>query len=331
MQNKGSLKYYRNYPLSLVSTIGTGGRADFYVTPYDLQTLIAAVNEAEKHGKYIVIGNASNLIFDDRGFYGTVLSTVKIRALGVIRQPRNEEEKVLFSRVESEEFFYATCGTWLPSLSLAALNLGYSGFEGLCSIPATVGGAVCSNAGAFGCEISDNLVALQIYRPTLKKTEMIFRDSMLFSYRKSSVGKCGEIVLCAYFAVKKGSKTEIREKIEQNKRKRTESQPMGVKSAGSYFKKPDPSDGKICYRGKSAGELIDLCGMKGYKVGGAQVSGKHGNFIINATGLCRTADIKALARSVKRKVYAKCGIKLKEEVEYIPYSGKKSGKRKAKE
>ena len=68
-----------------------------------------------------------------------------------------------------------------------------------------------------------------------------------------------------------------------------------------------------------------------YKVGGAQVSGKHGNFIINATGLCRTADIKALARSVKRKVYAKCGIKLKEEVEYIPYSGKKSGKRKAKE
>ena len=315
----------------MVTTMGTGGRAEFYVTPYDIQTLVMTVREAGKYGRYKVIGNASNLIFDDRGFCGTVISTVKIRASGVLRQPRNAEESRIFAKTGARVLMYATCGTWLPSLSLAAKNLGYTGFEGLCSIPATVGGALYTNAGAFGCEISDNLAALSIYLPEIEKTGLIFRDEMTFSYRKSSVGKSGEIVLCAYFFVRDGNRSKILEKTEESKKKRAATQPIGVRSAGSYFKRPDPGEGKAAYRGKSAGELIELCGLKGCTVRGAQVSEKHGNFIINASGKSRSSDIITLARKVKKKVYEKCGVRLVEEVEYVPYGGAGKGNRKAKE
>lgn len=299
-QNKGILNYTENTPLSSVSSMGTGGKATFFVTPNTATALIDTVRSAESSGiYYTVIGNATNLLFSDLGFHGAVISTKRINTLCL-----------------NNGLIFAECGTPLPRLSHFALENAFSGFEGLVSIPATVGGALVSNAGAFGNEISDNLVSFSVYLPKTDAVEERTPKDFPFSYRKSHATDGGGIILSACFSKNNGDRGEISAKMVQNRERRRRSQPTGVKSVGSFFKKPDyigiNKDVSTMYYGKSAGELIELCGLKGKTVGGAAVSEKHAGFIINKNS-ATTNDVKKLACEVKLTVLQKTGVILTEE------------------
>ena len=291
-QSKGRLNYVKDRPLSAVSTFGIGGKAAFFVVPEDVPSakeILRLLHELNE--RYMVIGNASNILFSDLGFDGAIIST-----------------KSLCSVSDENGVFTAECGVTLPHLCAYCAKRGYSGFEGLCSIPATVGGALKMNAGAFGCEISNRLISLTVYSPKTDKTVTKTKEECGFSYRYSSVTSENEIILEARFDPKTGISADIYKKMEENRQRRAKTQPLGVKSAGSYFKKPSAE--------KSAGELIDICGLKGKRIGGATVSEKHGNFIINEKS-ARASDVLALATLVKETVFQKTGILLSEEVLYI--------------
>lgn len=320
MQNKGCLTFYEEHSLSLVSTFAIGGKARFFIMPHDEQTLIRTVSMARKAGRYEVIGNASNLLFDDRGFSGSIISTVKIKELSLIEKPSSPSEKRIFVREGDMGVIKASCGTMLPSLSEFCRKNSISGFSGLCSIPATVGGAICLNAGAYGGEISDELIAIEVYRPKSDEKLTLLVDRRDFSYRKSPICGSGDIVLSAYFAANSGDGTEISERIKKNKALRICTQPVGQKSAGSYFLRPNALEGKTEFCGKSAGEIIDMCGLKGMSVGEAMVSEKHAGFLVN-TGRATAKDVRRLAEKVKRVVYKKSMVRLIEEVEFVPYHG----------
>ena len=291
-QGKGCLKYVKDRPLSAVSTFGIGGNAAFFVVPRNIPSLKEILRILyEQKERYIVIGNASNLLFSDYGFDGAVIST-----------------KSLCSLREENGALIAECGVTLPRLSGYCAERGFAGFEGLCSIPATVGGAVRMNAGAFGCEISDKLIYVSVYSPESDKTVTKNKENCGFSYRHSLAAGENEVILEARFIPETGKTADILAKMDINRQKRAQNQPTGVRSAGSYFKKPKSE--------KSAGELIELCGLKGKRIGGAAISEKHGNFIINEKS-ARAKDVLALAKLVKETVFQKTGIILSEEVLYI--------------
>lgn len=307
-QDKGLLKYNKSFRLSDLSSIGTGGRAQIFVLPKSTEALISVIKKAESLGiGYSVIGNATNIIFSDSGFDGAIISTKLINRINM----------------QIKDVIYAECGVSLPRLSSFAAEHSFGGFEGLCSVPATVGGAISLNAGAFGNEISDRLISFKVYIPREDRVETRDKLKYQFSYRKSQATDGGAIILSALFEAIPADKSEILQRISKNREKRKLSQPTGVKSVGSYFKKPDYSvqkDVSPLYYGKSAGELIELCGLKGFSVGGASVSQKHANFLINTDGKASSEDVFLLAETVKRVVFERTGIKLFEEAERLPFS-----------
>lgn len=299
-QNNGCLNYKENLRLSSVSSIGTGGEASFFVTPFSSETLIKTVKSARDNGiAFTVIGNATNILFPDEGFDGAVISTRKMNAVSV-----------------KDGLILADCGVSLPKLSSLALENAFTGFEGLVSIPATVGGALVTNAGAYGCEIADSLLSFSVFLPESGEVKPRLPKDYPFSYRLSHATDGGAIILSAIFEGKPGTHSEISAKMSENREKRRASQPTGVKSVGSFFKKPDYATLNKSvspdYFGKSAGELIDLCGFKGMSVGGACVSEKHAGFLINL-GNATTADFLQLSEIIKRKVFEKTGVRLTEE------------------
>ena len=314
MQNKGSLNYSVRHPLYKSSTFGIGGKAKYFLLPKTEDALIETIKAAEKENiPYIVIGNASNLLFDDSGYCGAVISTVKMSGIFFIEEKHT-----------GRNLLFALCGAKLPVLSGKALQYGLRGFEGLCSIPATVGGALCSNAGAFGSEISDFLECVKVFSVKEDKVIVKSKNDCVFSYRKSRAAEQGEIILSACFSCEKGDAAEIAEKMQLYKAKRYASQPVGVKSCGCYFKTPNESFWEDS-KGKSlsAGALIDSCGLKGLSYGSAAVSETHGNFLINTEEKGSSEDVLKLARIVKDAVYSKTGIALSEEVVYVPNPKKK--------
>ena len=314
MQNKGSLNYETSYPLHTVSTFGIGGKAKYYVLPKTEEALIETVRSAKKAEiNHVVIGNASNLLFDDTGYFGAVISTIRMSGIFSINDNEIGKNKL-----------FAFCGAKLPVLSGRALQYGFTGFEGLCSIPATVGGALCSNAGAFGNEISDNLEYIKIFSSDRNETFLKTKEECAFSYRQSRAVEKGEVILCACFSCKEKDKAEIAEKMKLYKTKRAISQPIGVKSGGCYFRSPTLSESADSeYKSLSAGEIIDRCGLKGISIGKAAVSEIHGNFLINTAEKGSSHDVLKLAEIVKKTVYARTGILLCEEVVFVKNPGKR--------
>ena len=211
---KTNVRFCLDYDTSLASSFRVGGRAELAVFPKNAQELLTALSLASRDGvRSEVIGNASNLLFDDRGFSGTVISTVKIKEIFCV----------------SESVFYADSGVMLPSLCAFALKNGYTGFEGLCSVPATVGGALTLNAGAYGCEIADKLLAYEVFSPE-RGRQLVVADKGLFSYRASPIPHSAQTVLCAYFSSETGEIAAITERIELNKALRRKSQPINERS-----------------------------------------------------------------------------------------------------
>lgn len=244
----------------------------------------------EKNVPYYIIGNGSNLLVGDLGYRGAIIQIYQ-----KMNQIRTEEE-----------YIYAEAGALLSKIAAEALSKELTGFEFASGIPGTLGGAVMMNAGAYGGEIKQ---VIQEATVLTKNGEIVTRtvDEMELAYRSSIFSKNEEIVLSAVLKFEKGKKESIRARMDELKEQRVTKQPLEYPSAGSTFKRPE---------GYFAGKLIQDAGLRGFQVGGAQVSEKHCGFVINRDH-ATAADIVSLMEQVSDKVEAQFGVRLEPEVKQL--------------
>ena len=280
----------KNEPLSSHTTFGVGGRANYLIMPYNLKDTSTIFKSAyENKIKIFFMGSGSNILASDEGYNGIVISLKKVM------------NKIKFKEKE----IYVQAGAMLGTMVKEAISKGYKGFESLIGVPGTVGGALIMNAGAHGSEISE----LFLRAKTIDKKGCIKeynKKDISFMYRDSSFPK-NEILLEANFKILKGNKNIIlKRKLDvSNSRKKT--QPLKFRSAGSIFKNPSKY---------AAGYLIDKAGLKGLRIGDAEISTKHANFIINH-GKAKSHDIICLVNIIKNKVREKFNINLELEIKLL--------------
>ena len=278
-------------PMSRHTSFRIGGPADAFASPADadqLRKLIAFCREEEV--PFEVIGNGTNLLVGDRGYRGLIISLYG--SMGGITAEGCR--------------LRAGAGAMLAAAAREAVNRSLSGLEFGSGIPGTVGGAVFMNAGAYDGEMKD--VTEQV---TLMDQDGTIRTlpgtQMEFGYRTSLAQTQRCFVLEAVLRLEEGNREAIRERIEELRKMRTAKQPLELPSAGSTFKRP---------KGWFAGKLIMDSGLRGYRVGGAQVSEKHCGFIVN-TGGATAADVRALMDHVRRTVMERFGVELEPEVRML--------------
>ena len=280
-----------NEPLKKHTTFGVGGNANFIIFPKNNEDLIKIIQYAHnKEYDIFFLGSGSNVLASDNGYNGIVITLKK--ALN----------KITFN----EKDIYIQAGAMLGTMVRIALSKGYKGFESLVGVPGTVGGALIMNAGAHGTEISELLISSR----TISKNGEIktyLKKDINFTYRNSTFPK-DEILLDAKFKIQKGNKCNILKRKEKVSIKRKESQPLKYRSAGSIFKNPDSNP--------AAGYLIDKVGLKGLRIGDAEISKKHANFIINH-GNAKSEQIYKLINIMKNKVNQEFNIKLELEVKIL--------------
>lgn len=275
-------------PMAAHTTFKVGGPADFYLKINSKQQLVKTVPYLNALGlPYFVLGNGSNLLVSDNGYQGVILEIgAEFGGITV------EGSRVLVQ-----------AGASLAKLAKTAMEHGLSGLEFAAGIPGTVGGAVMMNAGAYGGEMAQVVTTVTVLAED--GSELVLnRDSMEFSYRSSVLKNKSFIVLEAELMLQPGDMQQIRARMEEYAKSRREKQPLQYPSAGSTFKRPE---------GYYAGKLIMDAGLRGYRIGGAQVSEKHCGFIINI-GNAQASDIYELIEEVKEKVYDKFGVHLEMEV-----------------
>ena len=276
-----------SYPLGNVTSFKCGGRADFYVEPNEMCEFINLLN-LHKNKKLFILGNGTNTLCPDEGYHGLVIKTTKLNKIEIL------EENDAFSLVKCE------CGTSLFDLNDFLANNSLSGFEFSYGIPATVGGALIMNSGAFGNCVGNFVESVEIFKNSEITT--VYKNQISFDYRKSSLKDC--VVLNATFKFNKGNKVDILKKQKFILEKRNKLQPLNYPSAGSIFLKEN---------GISPSKIIDNLGLKGTKIGGAEISCKHAGFIINSGGATAT-DILNLISLIESEVLNKKGLKLKKEL-----------------
>ena len=290
----GVCNIQENYPLSRICTFRIGGEAKIILTPESAKELIFCIQALrELRIPYLTVGSASNLLFDDRGFDGAVIRTNKIKTVTV-------ENGILT----------AEAGVPLPSLCRIASENSMGGLHGLCGIPGTVGGSIITAAGAFGCNIYDHITEVKAYFPDEKQVRTLPITASDFSYRKSPKILKDAVILRVSFRLPGEDRRQIEEKMTHCTEQRRATQPHGIPTAGSYFKRPKNAP--------PAALLIDQAGLKGLTVGGASVSEKHAGFIVNS-GSATAEDVKRLAQAVKNTVLHRFGVTLTEEVQAVPY------------
>lgn len=281
-----------NEPLKNHTSFKIGGNALVFVSPESEEQLMEIVNECIKADiKYYILGKGSNTLFSDVGFDGVVISTT---------------EKFNGIRKLSENTFECDAGVKISALCNFALENSYTGFECLYGIPGTVGGAIITNAGAYGGEISD--VAIEVKHIDDKGNfGSLIGEEIEFSYRHSAYEDNGYLICSVVFVCEQGDKQEIKAKMDDLISRRKEKQPLEYPSAGSTFKRP-----KTGY----AAALIEEAGLKGVSVGGAEVSKKHSGFIINKDN-ASCEDVLKLIEKVKQKVFENSGVTLECEVRIV--------------
>lgn len=291
INNFGNIKIYENFELSKFSSFRIGGNARFAAFPKNSDELISLIGTATKSGiRHIVIGNASNVLFDSGYIDALIIFTRDMKSC------KTEENKII-----------AECGCSLSALSVAARNASLSGLEFAYGIPGTLGGAVYMNAGAYGGEISDILLESTVYNVKDGKISTLSQKDHMFSYRKSIFSNKELILISSTLSMKKGEKEVISRTMSENMKKRTEKQPLEFPSAGSAFKRP---------QGMFAAELIEKSGLKGFSVNDAQISDKHAGFIINR-GNATSDDVLLLINKTINTVKEKFGVVLEPEIIYI--------------
>ncbi len=279
-------------PMARHTTLGVGGPALVLVQPRSVEAVTSLVRALERI-PWWVVGRGSNLLVPDEGLPGVVvllgrpLSRITVLAA---------DERCVRVRVQA--------GCTLARLIRWCVEQGFAGLEFLAGVPGTVGGAVAMNAGAWGQEIAGRLESLLLMAPDGTLLERPASD-VGFAYRQASLG--GGVVLEAVFRLSLADPATVDSACQAFLQRRLASQPLQAASAGSFFRNP---------AGEPAGRLIERAGLKGMSVGGARVSEKHANFIVN-TGSATAADIHALMRLVQRRVAEICGVVLDPEVRLL--------------
>ena len=283
---KGQL--VENEPMALHSSYGVGGPAKAFITPKDVDDLSRILQFAHSYGiKTYFIGSGSNILVSDIGVNALMISPAK----------------ALTSLSFNDGKIIAESGVMLGRLVRESIKRNLTGFEGLGGVPGTLGGAIMMNAGAFDHEISNSLISVTVMYMD-GSVHTLKDDEIIFSYRYSSIDSKSFIV-DARFELEKSDSTTIQGKRKKASETRKSSQPLKYRSAGSVFKNPKPN--------LAAGYLIDQAGLKGLRIGDAEISKKHANFFINH-GKASAADISTLIQIARKEVKEQFDIMLELEI-----------------
>lgn len=281
-------KVIENEPMYKHTTYKVGGPAKIFVKANDIDSLIQTLNYCRDHDiKHMVIGNGSDLLFSDKEYDGIIISMKSF-----------DDVKMNGSTI------VAQAGVSMITLAYSSAKAGLSGFEFMGGIPGDMGGGIYMNAGAYKYCMADVFVSARVLDDDLNIITLS-KEDMEFSYRHSVLQKHPNwIILDATFEMTAKDPGEIRKVLDKRKERRMSTQPWNFACAGSVFRNPEE---------KPAWRYIDEAGLRGYEIGGAQVSPKHSNFIVN-NGYASAKDILDLIKLVEKTVYEKFGVKLYKEV-----------------
>lgn len=280
-----------DFPLSRVTSFHIGGNADLAVYPADAEAFAYALDAVVQAGvPYTVIGNGSNTLVRDGGFRGVVFVTTDMRRVTI-----------------DGTRLTGGCGVLLGSVGTNASRAGLAGAEFANGIPGTLGGAVYMNAGAYGGQLADIVCETVCYDLDAKQVLHLDNAAQHFGYRHSVFMEKNYIILSATLQLTKDEPDAIRARMNDYLARRREKQPLEYPSVGSVFKRPE---------GHFAGKLIEDAGLKGLRVGGAEVSPKHAGFIVNVGG-ATARDVLELIERIREKVYAMSGVTLECEIRTI--------------
>ena len=313
-RNMTKIEFQKNVPLAQLTTFKIGGPAEFFYEISDSEELKEIVSQAQQMKKPVfILGGGSNLLVSDSGFKGIV---IKLKSLSEI-EVKNTEDGFILS---------VDAGITLAKLLAKAIEIGGEGLEWAAGIPGTVGGTIFGNAGAYGQSMSQCILKVKTLNPKNFEIKEFLPEDCQFDYRDSVFKKNGFVILSAEIFLKKGDKNLIQKKVIEYSKERAVKNPPQP-SAGCVFKNiplskvndeqlvkipPDKiKGGKI-----PVGYLIEQCGLKGYQIGGAQISSQHANFFVNL-GNATAKDVYKLIKLAKQKVLEKFGLKLEEEIRYL--------------
>jgi UDP-N-acetylenolpyruvoylglucosamine reductase len=284
----------QDFPLARLTTVRTGGAADWFARPGDEESLVAALRWAEGEGLPVgMVGSGSNLLIADDGFHGLAL-----KLNGALAEIERDGERVVCGG-----------GYRFPSAAAKTANWGLSGLEFGVNIPGTTGGAVRMNANAYGGQLARVLEWVDVCTAT--GSERRSPDQLGFTYRHSNLRE-GEVVARASFHLQAADSDEIKATLAGMRDRRREAQPSGIKTFGSTFKNPEDEWAE----GKSAGQLLEAAGCRGLRHGGARFSEKHANFVENFED-ATTAEVLELMAEGRRRVHERFGVVLEPEVQVL--------------
>ena len=284
----------RDEPMSKHTSFKTGGNAEFYLLINTENQIKRLLNYSKENDiDLYIIGNGSNLLVSDKGIKG-IVARITFEDLAI---------------TENQGDIIVEAGAGIKVMALAQLlkNKGITGFEELSGFPGTIGGANYMNAGAYGKEMKDVIIETKALNKETGNVEILKNEEQELKYRSSIFKNKKYIILQTVLRLQKGNTEEIEKKMTEYLMQRKEKQPLEYPSAGSTFKRGD---------GFITAKLIDECGLKGYQIGGAQISEKHAGFIINKDN-ATTKDILDLIEYTKKKVFEKFGVQIEEEIEII--------------
>ena len=293
INNKTASLCLMNESLKKHTTYGIGGPADLMIFPKSKQDLIKVIEIINENKiQLTILGSGSNVLVSDNGIRGAVISL-----------------KNSLKQIEVDDnILYAECGTMLGKIVKHAVKNNLIGLENLNGVPGTLGGALIMNAGAWGGEISENLIHVEVIN-LKSEIQKIQKKDLNFSYRQSSFNK-DDILLSAKFNLQKADKDVIKENFIEAQSGRKKSQPLNKRSAGSLFKNP---------KNNSAGKLLDEAGLKGFSIGDAKISEKHANFFIN-DGDASSRDMLMLIKKAHKEVKDKFNVNLSLEVKLMGFN-----------
>ncbi len=281
----------KDEPMKSHTTFRVGGPADYFVTPQTAEEVEKVIETCtQEKVPYYIVGNGSNLLVSDKGYEGVIIQIYK----------QMNQVKVEGAQI------HAQAGALLSMIAKRALDAELTGFEFAAGIPGTLGGACVMNAGAYGGEMKDVLKSVTVLTDK-GEVKTLAKEELELGYRTSVIAKKGYIVLEAVLELQKGEKEKIQAVMDDLKERRVTKQPLEYPSAGSTFKRPE---------GYFAGKLIQDAGLRGFQVGGAQVSEKHCGFVINKDQ-ATASDVMNLMNQVSDKVYEEFGVRLQPEVKRL--------------
>ena len=287
--DKLRIEYVSDFPMSRFTWLRVGGNANYAIYPSSIQQLTNLISFLSKMGyPWIVLGEGSNTIILDEGIEKAVIITKKMKAI----------------EIKDSGEIVAEAGANMGTIMNRSVRKGFAGFEFAAGIPGTIGGGVFMNAGANDAEVKDVIKKVWLFIDG--KEEVLSRRELNFEYRKSNLAE-GAVVMKVLIKLDRGDRKLSEKKVKDYLDKRNKTQPIKMSNTGSIFKNPDSI---------AAGKLIEELGLKGYEIGGAQISELHGNFIVNR-GSAKASEVLKLIDVAKENAYKLRGIILEPEVRIL--------------